>query len=371
MKTVCDIECNACYACHDVCPNNAITIEESMSYSKAKIDVTKCTNCNLCAKVCPNINAPELKRPELWYQGWSANKETRRRASSGGIASELIYYCIKNGYYVCACRFVDGEFVFSCTNDLTIASSFAGSKYVKSRPQGAYLAVRKLLVAGEKVLFIGLPCQAAGLQNFIPERLKERLIIVDLICHGTPASSLLKSVLKECAIEVSALTEFKFRDGASFSISTNESISKNIKLDTYLLGFLKGDYYTENCYKCKYACINRVADITLGDSWGTDLTDELKNGVSLILVQTRKGENLIKESEVKLFDVDINRAVASNGQLSHPTEKNAKVDLFYEKMKKTNSFYKSFFRIEKKLYLKQLVKILLYKCKIYKPGMMA
>lgn len=371
MKTVCGIDCNACYACYDICPSKAITIKDCLSFSKAEIDSIKCIECNMCTKVCPQINPSKFKKPMNWYQGWSADEETRRRSSSGGIASELINYCICNGYYVCSCRFFEGEFVFTCTNEKTIALNFTGSKYVKSNAKGAYSSVKQLLADGEKVLFIGLPCQSAALQNFIPERLRERLIIVDLICHGTPSAKLLKSALDECDININTLTDFKFRTGSSFSISTSDSIVKNIRLDTYLLGFLKGDYYTENCYNCKYACTNRTSDITLGDSWGTNLTDELKNGISLVLIQSKKGENLIKESNIVLFEVDINKAISANGQLRHPTERTKKVSLFYKRMNETDSFFKSFSRIEKKLYFKQVLKVILYKLKIYKPGMLA
>lgn len=39
-----------------------------------------------------------------------------------------------------------------------------------------------------------------------------------------------------------------------------------------------------------------LSDITLGDSWGTELSGEVKNGVSLILCQSEKGKELIESA---------------------------------------------------------------------------
>lgn len=60
--------------------------------------------------------------------------------------------------------FKDGEFVFDITNDLDYAKKFAGSKYVKSNPVNIYSKVAKELKTGNKVLFVGLPCQVAAVK---------------------------------------------------------------------------------------------------------------------------------------------------------------------------------------------------------------
>ena len=53
------------------------------------------------------------------------------------------------------------------------------------------------------------------------------------------------------------------------------------------MAFLCSLMYTDNCYECKYAKLERVSDLTIGDAWGTELTEEMKQGVSLALSQTR------------------------------------------------------------------------------------
>ena len=42
-------ECSACGACQDVCPENAIAVNEV-----AVIDNDKCVDCGACVDECPN-----------------------------------------------------------------------------------------------------------------------------------------------------------------------------------------------------------------------------------------------------------------------------------------------------------------------------
>ena len=119
----------------------------------------------MCEKVCPNNNPVDKVQPQKWYQGWVC--KTREQSSSGGAAAGLTQNFIQNGGYVAACLFKDGEFVFDITNDLDYARKFAGSKYVKSNPKNIYSKIHERLKQGDRVLFIGLPCQVAALNNYI------------------------------------------------------------------------------------------------------------------------------------------------------------------------------------------------------------
>lgn len=138
MKTVCDAnKCNGCMACLAVCPRKCITIRDDIYNYNAVIDQTACINCNACERVCPNLSVQQKVKPYKWEQGWSYS-DARRNAASGGIASEIIRAFISSGGYVASCLFRNGEFVFDITNDLDTAKCFAGSKYVKSNPEGIY-----------------------------------------------------------------------------------------------------------------------------------------------------------------------------------------------------------------------------------------
>ena len=187
MKTVCKInQCAGCKACVDVCKKEAISVEDTLNAMNAIIDEKRCIHCGACERVCPNNSIVQKRKPQVWYQGWNSN--TRKTSSSGGAAAGLIEAFIHSGGYVAACLFKGGEFVFDITNDLDYAKNFAGSKYVKSNPVNIYSKVAKELKTGNKVLFVGLPCQVAAVKNYVKNT--DNLYTIDLICHGSPSPQL-------------------------------------------------------------------------------------------------------------------------------------------------------------------------------------
>lgn len=363
MKTVCAKNmCAGCMVCTNICKKNAITIIDDHKTYNAVIDELKCVNCGLCEKICPNVTSVDRIEPIFWKEGWAADTKIRNSASSGGVASAIIYSFINDGGYVVSCMFNKGEFTFALTNSAQEAEKFTGSKYVKSSPKTIYIDIDKKLKDGEKVLFIGLPCQVAALRNFTNNH--ENLCTVDLICHGSPSPELLRMYLKEKSVDIKALNELDFREKTSFGLRLSD---KNIVfpriVDMYTYAFLKGIDYTENCYSCSYASRTRVSDITLGDSWGSELPEvEKKKGISLVLCQTKKGEELLNKSNLKLFDTNITRAIQLNHQLEFPSKMPSSRTFFFENLEK--GFDYTMKRILPKEYLKNEVKTILSKMRI-------
>lgn len=355
MKTVCELNmCNGCMACVEKCHRNAITIKDDLKYYNALIDTKKCVDCGLCTKVCPRENDNDMSKPKWWYQGW-ADSEIREYASSGGAASAIIRTFIKNGGYVASCLFNSGKFVFEVTNEMAVARKFAGSKYVKSNPEKIYGKIQSLLRANQKVLFIGLPCQVAAVNQFIKD--KTNLVTADLICHGTPSPYLLKKCLQEYGHDINTLTDINFRIKSLYELNRDgKPIAAFHTMDNYLIAFLHSYDYTENCYSCKFATLDRVSDITLGDSWGTELSGEVKNGVSLILCQSEKGKELIESAGLNLLDVDINNAISHNEQLNKPSKCSKSRDQFFENYNRYNNFGKALVKTAPGIVAKEKVK---------------
>ena len=73
-----------------------------------------------------------------------------------------------------------------------------GSKYVQSDVRGLFKEVKNDLKTGKTVLFIGTPCQVAGLKNYIGHH-NAHLYLVDLICHGVPSKQMLHDHIKHVA----------------------------------------------------------------------------------------------------------------------------------------------------------------------------
>ncbi|MGO5306621.1 Coenzyme F420 hydrogenase/dehydrogenase, beta subunit C-terminal domain [Agathobacter sp. LCP21S3_B2] len=366
MKTVCEInKCNGCMACADACPKKCIKIRDEITAFNAAIDEDLCINCKICEKTCPNVNKPEKIKPIEWKQGW-APAEIRKYSTSGGAASAIIQSFIQDGGFVASCLFQDGRFYFDITNDLFVAKKFAGSKYVKSNPTGIYKKIQERLKT-DKVLFIGLPCQVAALKNYVKKQ--DNLYTIDLICHGTPSVKLLEKYLNESGYRLDKLMDIRFRTKTNMGLnSNNHEVSFLLAMDHYLCAFLSSVDYTENCYSCQFASIERVSDLTLGDSWGTEYKEQEKNGISLLLTQTKKGKQLICMAEMELQNVDLENAIANNHQLSHPSILTDKRVKFMKKIEEGKSFKSATFAVLPKMVLRQTIKGILIKLHLIKVG---
>lgn len=343
-NTVCKLDqCTGCMLCVELCPQKAIRMEDSLTAYNAVI-VDHCVACGLCRRICQKNNPLPLRKPMKWFQGWADDDRIRMMSSSGGAGAALARAFIKEMQgYVCSCTFADGMFKYDIVNKTEDLWRFAGSKYVKSTPFGVYKKIREL-VRDNKVLFIGLPCHVAAVKAYVGDRNAENLFTVDLICHGTPSPKLLQDFLESHGKKLSDIKSISFRNKSVYGISNDmKPMVQPGTVDRYSLAFLCSLCHTDSCYECSYATFSRVSDITIGDSWASDLSaEEQKKGISLLLVQTEKGERLLKKANMTLSDVDIEKAVQANDQLREPSKKTEKHDIFFENYKTGNFDYATY-----------------------------
>lgn len=373
METVCKInQCTGCMACIESCSKDAIQIKDSIDSYNAIIDKDLCIKCGLCHKTCPNNRPVSKRKPIEWYEGWACDN-IRASSSSGGVASAIMEHFIEQGGFVSSCLFENGHFCFDITNDKERARKFAGSKYVKSNPIGVYKKIRSLLYRNEKVLFLGLPCQVAGLKNYLNSKEHNNLYTIDLICHGSPSPQILSKFLEDNNIDINQIKDIRFRRKTAFKVSTEHSrdgytdISPAGVQDMYTYAFLNALDYTENCYSCDYATLERTSDITLGDSWSSELVEEEKNkGISLILCQTEKGIQLVKVAGLVLHNVELEKAVEANHQLRHPSIMPAERKRFLCNI--SHGFNRAFAMSVPKMYFKKRIKTMLINAKILRGG---
>jgi coenzyme F420-reducing hydrogenase beta subunit len=367
LRTVCEInQCAGCMACVDRCPKGAITIQDSIESYNAIIDDTLCVECGACYKICQSNNPPQFNETMEWFQGWANEQNIRENSSSGGAATAILKQFARRGGIVCSCMMKDGIFGFEFTDYEGSIDQFSGSKYVKSSPIGIYNKINEYLCEGKKVLFLGLPCQVAAVKNYVVPKYEPNIFLVELICHGTPSPLVLDYFLNDYNLRINDLQDIKFRKKDNFRILSNSdkimSISPNGTQDLYSYSFLNCTIYTENCYSCVYAQQKRVADITLGDSWGSDLSsDEKKKGISLIMCQNEKGLRLVKESDLHLEIVDKDKSIAANRQLRVPSVAPLERKQFFHILKMKKSFLNAFSRVYPRKYIKFKIKVLLSK----------
>lgn len=349
LKSKDSTECCGCSACVNICSKHSLTMQpDHEGFLYPVKDTTSCIDCGLCEKVCPfsdDYIFETTTNPQVFA---AYDKQHRTGSSSGGIFYTLAQYAIneKKGW-VFGATFKDNfQLYHEGVNHLENLNKFRGSKYVQSNMGNTYRRIQELLREGTFVLFVGTPCQVAGLKGFLRKDY-DNLLLADLVCHGVPSQWLFDEHIKYLEQQHKAkLTSYKFRkeDGWSVSeIMDFENPKKHInfpsfQLSPYLYSFIKAMTYRESCYKCKFAKIPRQGDITLADYWGvkTFFPDiDTTKGVSLVLTNTKKGETVFHtiSKECIVRKSNINDAVTYNGNLiTHTNRPEIRTGL-YERIK--------------------------------------
>ena len=358
-------KCTGCYACYNICPKKAISFnEDDFGFIYPQVDKEKCINCGLCKKICPQINDKlKMIQPNKVYAVYSNDDKVREKSTSGGAATIISKAILnQNGVVYGANNLFDKKkFEYIRIDNVKNLYMIQGSKYVHCYVKNAYTNAKEDLLQGKKVLFIGTPCQIAGLKAFLIKDY-ENLYTIDIICHGVPSQKLLFEDLKSKNIEKKDFAIIRFRDKKGFNLSIykdKQDFEKNksfksiyANLDYFYKNFLRGNIYRENCYICKYANDNRTSDITLGDFWGLNKNskayDDERLGISVVLCNTIKGENLFSliKNEVTFDERTYEEAKKFNEQLKHPMKKSKQYYIFIE-----NYLKKGFLKTMKKMNL--------------------
>ena len=191
-------DCCGCNACVQRCPKQCIIMQtDNEGFLYPIVDATTCIDCGLCEKVCPVINQTEPQEPLKVYAAYNKNEDIRMQSSSGGIFTLLAEEIIKKGGVVFGVKFnKDWMPEFGYTETLEGLSTYRGSKYVQAIVGDAYKQAEEFLKAGREVLFSGTPCQIAGLKRYLRKEY-DKLLTVDIICHGVPSPKVWNMYLKE------------------------------------------------------------------------------------------------------------------------------------------------------------------------------
>lgn len=340
-------DCSGCFACYNVCPKNAIKMEED-GYGNIYpvIDEKKCINCKLCQKTCPaiNKNSKFVSSTDV-YALYNRNNQKRLESSSGGAASLFYEYILDNGgiAYGVSNLFAD-NFSFIRVDKKEDIIKLKGSKYVHCYINNIYKIIQDDLSNNKKVIFIGTPCQVDGLKCFLKKNYSN-LYTVDIICHGVPSQKLLFDELKLQNIDFNRINKIIFRNSNLYILKILDKDNKVLferQADQvyYYKNFLQSNTYRENCYSCRYARKERISDVTIGDFWGlskdSSIYDNESDGVSLVMVNTNKGKELFNNirKKAKYEKRNIEEAAKKNEQLNKPALKNKKYYIFRDNYKK-------------------------------------
>lgn len=299
--------CCGCEACYNVCPVRCISMEnDEEGFKYPCVDIAKCIGCNKCEKVCPCIHKSDINKHYIeGYAAINKNLEDRLNSSSGGVFSLLAKKIIELGGVVVGSTMTDDckeamHIIASSVNEL---NRLYGSKYLQSNINSIYSNVHEILKDNKWVLFSGTPCQIDGLLNYLGSPY-EKLVCVDLICHGVPSPGVWKKHIeniekkKHLKLKNVNFRCKKYNGYSNYGIMYQNSFYKSKEEDTYFQLFMKELTLRLSCYDCKFKGIVRNSDITLGDFWGiddfaADLNDG--NGTSIVVIQSEKGKKLFED----------------------------------------------------------------------------
>lgn len=341
--------CCGCTACMNVCPKAAIEMKEDFEgFLYPKLDKTKCINCGLCEKVCPIENPPRLNET-VHRSVVSRNKDLKvlEESTSGGFMDALAEHVL-SAYQgrVCGVAF-DEEFmpVHEISKDCQEIKKFRNSKYAQSVLGDTFSQVKYLLQQENYVLFIGTPCQVAGLKSFL-QKDYDTLITADLVCRSIPSPKLWKEYInwqeqrhKSKVVKVfcrkktygyhSGALEIEFANGRHYAGSN--------RVDYFMKCFHKDVCSRPSCYDCQFKTLHRCSDFTVFDSWKPEEIAVLADGdddrgYSNVLVHSQKGKRILAQMKnVVVIDADLEKMMTFTGGMERTSveRKSGRADFYH------------------------------------------
>lgn len=338
-------ECCGCANCENICSKEAISmITDSLGFKYPNINQNKCIQCGLCEKVCPSIKKSyinEYKKKSYVFK--IKGIKQRIKCQSGGAFTALAKFILDNGGIVYGVSLDNNlKAVYERVTDKKRIKALQGSKYVQADMIDSVKLVKQDLLNNKIVLYCGTPCIVDAVKSYMKSNSIncENLILVEFLCHGVLSPEIYEEYVNNMRIKYKNVSNFNFRDktvlGWGTYYSTFET-KRNVKIasKTYLKIFHSDNYFRDSCYSCKYANMNRVADITLSDYWGIakykkKLSDKI--GVSMILCNSKKAEYLIQS--INGFKEETPLETIIQRPLEEPTLKPKKIELYRQNIEK-------------------------------------
>ncbi|MCR5569136.1 MAG: Coenzyme F420 hydrogenase/dehydrogenase, beta subunit C-terminal domain [Paludibacteraceae bacterium] len=280
---------------------------DALGFLYPKINGGLCVECGLCEKVCAFNNNYEkrfnLPKPDVYGVRHKDINEVMTSRSGAAFVAISDRILLRGGVVYGAGYTEHFRVIHKRATTKEECKEFKGSKYVQSDMTGVFRQVKKDLRNGLIVMFSGTPCQTAGLNSYVGEGLRERLYLVDILCHGVPGPKIWEdylSFLEEKVGDKIIWTNFrdKERFGWAAHCETLGFKSKIQKTRIYSSLFSKDIMLRKSCYDCHYTNLVRPSDITLGDFWHSKEIDPTINsdnkGMSLLFANTEKGRKLLE-----------------------------------------------------------------------------
>ena len=331
--------CCGCGACYSICPVSAIIMqedEEGFLYPSVYAD--RCIGCYKCLKVC-SFNSKKISdktddESDIYldetkvYASRIKNQEILAKSSSGGMFTTFTDYLIDNNYAV-VCSIMDYEnktLEFSIVNDKNKRDEARGSKYFQSDTKNIFSDSIAYLKADDnhKIAFVGTGCQTEAFRkNIYMHNLNDRVLLIDIICHGVPSKKIVMEYIKYLtggSGKFDYITYKDKRNGWSKPVSLIKYNNKEYKLNKDIC--YNANIIRLSCNVCPYTKTKRKSDITIGDFWGIEKQHPefySETGNSLVLIHSKKGMELFNriKPNIEYVESSVDKCLQPN--LQKPT----------------------------------------------------
>lgn len=340
-------ECCGCSACFNMCPYETILmVADEKGFLYPQVQMERCIDCGLCERVCAFKNKiyEEPKRFPKVYAVKAKDDDVRFESTSGGMFTLLSDLVLNNGGIVYGVAFDENMKALHIRADSKEKRNLCrNSKYSQSDVNTVFSQVKQDLSEGREVLFTGTPCQTDALKTFLIGMNTDKLVLMDIVCHGVLSPKLYRDFIDFIeAKRHKKVVGYKHRAKDS-GWGHNEKVffsDGTAEKNTTLMQVLKAIFYKNSalrdaCYNCKYTNFSRPSDITVADFWGIEkCAPDFKDnkGVSLVLLNTEKGSKYFDRLKdyMEFKEQTIGDACYKNPNLSKPSLSEVDMDLFWQ-----------------------------------------
>jgi len=277
--------CTRSATCVGVCPEQAISLDDDLY--PVILDPDKCTECGLCAEICPGGKVdygeltritfgPEVKDPETFdgvvRETWithAADEPMRDGGAGGGVITALLWDLLKHGE-------VDGCIV------------------TRMNPERPWLGEPFIARTYEDLL-----ASQGSKYSIVQERIA---CVVGLFCGGGLEPYLVPELLRTKGVRVADIRDFQFRGGdwpGKMRAIMKDGEVRDMHYSNYKDGaynYIVGMYMPRRCATCLDGSCE-FGDVSVSDAWTRDADGNYKfPRHSRVLARTARGVELLKRA---------------------------------------------------------------------------
>lgn len=300
--------CARCGTCVAVCPEGCLTPapDYTPEYGEG------CTECSACLDSCPGRELPmarlerhafgreraggdELGSYRTALAGHATDAQTWSRGTSGGVATALLCGLLERGAITAAVvTTFDADRPYS-----PVATIARGAAAVRAAAQSKYALTPQVAVLrgarpGDRLAFVGLPCQIAGLRkaSLAGHNLPAVWLTIGLFCLSNfyleATTFIIEHVL---GLSLESVEQVAYREGpfpGAFVATTRSGERHSLPYPEARAYFRM--YRPYRCITCR-DWSSELADLSIGDLFG----DPERDAHCSVLVRTELGERVVAD----------------------------------------------------------------------------